>query len=1207
MSLSANAISFTPAPAANLDLSQLGRVAVVGDFAGVSLFQFEEQNENPLSTNGSQALLARMPNGVFAQVVETDASIQTMCAFTLKNGSVAGVVLGGNFTSLGDLQSTAIALFNPNTSEITPLSGLSGQVNAVLCDQDTGTVYVGGNFVGANSTNAIAWVENEGWKNLPFAGFNGPVTSITKASNGHIIFGGSFTGLGNTSAPSQPDEQVINLSSASLTSGSSTTAAGFSDPRNIVCKTDGVDGAGNTWLLQDQTPGFWQASFNFGFEPTKLRLYNTHLDGRGTKTWRFTALPINGIMNFTYIDPATGRNSSCTNECPLSDDTSIPFQDFHFVNTIGMDAFRVDISAFYGSGGGLNGIELFEDDIFAYAVNDFNEPTCAGLEFASTATATGPWSISPSLSSTSQYLTADLSAPITDSSASIVFSPDITESGQYSVNLYTPGCLQDNSCSSRGRFVISGQMTADPTKSTPLKETLFQTNNFDKYDQIYFGQIDASSGSFRPTITMTPLADQSLDRMTFVAQRVGLTRLSSTGGLVGLFEYDPTSSVVNASDFSSSTFNKLGSSFSTGSAVNALATTGDVTFVGGNFTSQTARNIIAVNSKEASTQSLDGGLNGEVLSMYLNGTKLFVGGRFTSTEDNTTEGLNNVAVYDSAKNTWSPLGSGVDGRVLRVVPLTMNITSTTPEVVLSLTGPFQELGAFDKNPAVAADGFAIWVPSQNNWLSNLDLPVERIEGILSSSILGLPGGDNLYAGSVSSSTIGANGAVTLGKTLGRLPAQIEGSSTEATELKKRATVPSSTLSGVVTGTFDLNNNRNLTILAGHFTATATNGSTIHNLLLIDGSDKNAVTGLGSEISEDSTFVAVAVQGDNLFAGGNVTGTVNGGQIHGLVSYNLASRKYNPQPPALSGGDETVSALAVRPKTSDIYVGGSFLSTGSLGCAGVCFFNTDSGQWNQPGQNLEGTVNTLMWASDSKLLAGGNLTINSTASSFLASYDANQQTWDSFPGADQLPGPVEVLTPASKDANNIWVAGTSSDGSVYVMKYDGSKWNSTGQTLLPGTKIRSLQMFSLTTDHDSSPLIDSDRVLIIAGSLILPDFGTASAAIFNGKTLEPYALTTSADNTAGSIAHMFSEQQNFFTSKGGNLPLVFVVLIGLGISLALMLLLVVAGLFLDRLRKKREGYVPAPTSMYDRGSGIQRIPPEELLGNVGRTRVGAPQV
>lgn len=80
-----------------------------------------------------------------------------------------------------------------------------------------------------------------------------------------------------------------------------------------------------------------------------------------------------------------------------------------------------------------------------------------------------------------------------------------------------------------------------------------------------------------------------------------------------------------------------------------------------------------------------------------------------------------------------------------------------------------------------------------------------------------------------------------------------------------------------------------------------------------------------------------------------------------------------------------------------------------------------------------------------------------------------------------------------------------------------------------------------------------------------------------------------------------------TEVGDHMPLVFVILIGLAIALALILLIVLAGIILDRLRKKREGYVPAPTSMYDRGSGIQRIPPRELLQSLGKGRPDAPHV
>lgn len=1184
---------------------------MAGDFSGISLYEFEGQNEQPFSTNGSEQLLARMPNGAISSVLTSDATIQTMCTFRMDNRDV--VLLGGNFTSIGAvgsgaMQSPAMALFDPVAGTVTPLPGLSGQVNALLCDEATNTVYAGGSFRGANSTNAIAWLGTESWANLPFAGFNGPVKSITKASNGNIIFGGSFTGLGNATSPTTRDGQVINLSTASISGVSSTSAQGFSDPKNIVCKTSGDDGAGNTWLLQDNTPGSWSAKFRFGFQPTKLRLYNTRQDGRGTKEWRFTALPINGIMNFTYTDPLTQANASCTNRCPLSNDPSTPFQEFHFVNVIGMNEFRIDISDFYGPGGGLNGIELFGDDIFSYAINDFNEPSCAGGEFPSTVTATGPWTASPSQSSTSEYLTARLAAPVTNSSASIVFTPDIRESGHYSVNLYTPGCLQDNTCLTRGRVQLTGQMTADPTRSEPINLDLYQTNNFDKYDQIYFGAVDASSGSFRPRVTMTPLAGQSLSEMTFVAQRIGFTLINSTGGLNGLYEYKP-GAVINASDFMSSGFNKLGASFKRGSVVHALATIEDTTYIAGNFSSSAVQNIVAVQGNQATVRSLGGGLNGDVDSLFANGNSLFVGGSFNGTKDNSVAGLNNVALYDTSKNSWNALGSGVNGQVSKIVGMTMNITSSEPELVVSVNGDFTQLLGFGDNRAVEVDGFAVWVPSQNNWLQNLALPVEQLQGLLSASILDFEGDSSLYAGSLRSSTLGATGVATAGNRLNRIPANIRPTKTSAgsgTLTKRDDSLEDGSLNGVVTGLFDTSNNRNVTILGGHFSATTSSGSTANNLVLIDGKNKDQVSGLPDGLSENSTFVALAIQNDVLFAGGKVSGIVNGANVNGLITYNLASRSFNTQPPILSGGNGTVSSIAVRQPTKDVYVGGSFRSAGSLDCPGVCFF-TAGAQWFQAGQNLDGNVDSLLWATDNILLAGGDLQVNNTVSTFLAVYDAGRQSWDSYPGASQLPGPVTSLALATSDGSQIWASGTSSSGSPYLAKFDGSNWQLTGESLGAGTKIRSLQIFSLTSSHDDTPLVDSEEALMLTGSIALAGFGTASAVLFDGKTFRPYALTANPGNTAGSISHVFTEENNFFSKGGKKLPLVFIVLIGLGISLALMLLIVVAGLFLDRLRKKREGYVPAPTSMYDRGSGIQRIPPRELFENLSKGRSGAPQV
>lgn len=1174
-------------------------MGIAGDFTGLSLYEFVGQNEDSFSTNGSEALLARLPNGVFTSVVEADASIESMCEFIV-GGASQGVILAGNFTSLSNQESTGIALFDPNTTAVTPLPGLRGSVNALLCDDET--VYVGGNFMGIdNSTNAVSYTTN-GFEALPFAGFNGPVSSITKAANGHIVFGGSFTGLGNTSTPSTPDEQVINLSTANISATNSNTTSGFSDPDNIVCKTSGQDGSGNTWLLADGTAGAWEADMSFGFRPTKLRLYNTHQDGRGTKTWRFTAKPINGIMNFTYIDPSSNQNLTCTSECPLTSNTSVTYQDFHFVNVIGMNGFRIDISDFYGSGGGLNGIELFQDDIFAYAVNDFNEPSCTNISTTSKSTATGPWTVSPSHDSNAEYLTASLSSPITNDSASVIFYPDIRESGYYTVNVYTPGCVGDNTCDTRGQVLLTGTMS---TRSNGTVTTsLFQTNNYDKYDPIYYGYVDATSDSFRPSVTLHPLSGQSLSQQTIVAQKVGFNIYNTTDGLNGLFEYTPGVTTYTSADFQSSTFDSLGMNFTDGNAVNALATSGDMVYIGGNFTSSSSTNVVAINSQSSTVQSLSNGLNGLVNCLFVNDNDLWAAGAFDSTQDGSVTSLGNVVVYDISAQSWSALGAGVDGPISSLVALTMNISSTTPEVVISLTGNFSNLNAFGNNSAVSADGFAVWVPSQNNWLVNLEFAVEYLNGRLATSVLNVTGSEALYAGSVVSEQLSAVGAARLSEegsdndlVLGGLSFGVQSDPSTST-----------TASGVVAGAFLDSDGLNITILAGHFSANASNGTTINNVAFIDGSD-NTLSGFASEsgVSTDSTFVAAALQGTTVFVGGNVSGTVDGAIIRGLVAYDLANNAFGTQPPPLAGDNGSVTAIAVRPDTGDVYVGGSFTSAGSLGCPGVCLYSTSSSQWNRPGNNLDGEARSMAWVTNKKLVAGGNFTVNSSTT-FLVSYTAGETTWDSFSGASQVPGPVDVVTQGSSDGTQIWVSGTASNGSLFLMKYDGSNWRSPGQIFGLGTEIRSLQIFSLHDGHGTNNFLDDKISLLLTGRIEIAGFGTTSAAIFNGTGLTPFVMTANSNNGPGTISRIFTQKSNFFSAEGtGGLPIYAVVLIGLAIALGLTLLIVVAGMAMERLRKKREGYVPAPTSTYDRGSGMQRIPPQELLESLSKGRPGPPHV
>lgn len=1200
----ASALPYTTVPSPNLDLSQLGRVALAGDYDSISIYEYVGQSENAFNANGSQGLLTRYPNGAFQTLDMTDANIQTMCPF-VQNGDLQGVVVGGNFTSLGGVQAQGIALWNPDSQEVTALPGLSGQVKALYCDNDSGTVYVGGSFMGGNSTNAMAWTT--GWTNLPFAGFNGPVHTISKNSAGNIVFGGSFSGLGNTTTPTEPDVQVINLSSGNISAEGSSSRDGFSDPSNVICSSSSSDGSGNAWLLQDGIPGHWQGDYAFGFNPTRLRLHNTEEDGRGTKTFYFENMNSGGILNMQYYD-ADGNNKSCSSNCPLAHNGSA--QDFHFEPPVGMSSFRINIVEWYGSGGGLAGIELTQDQIFSYAINDFNEPRCNGVEQVSSSSVSpenGTWDRMPNKDQTdSDFLSAFLlSSSQLGEETSVTFKPNLRQSGNYSVTVYTPGCLQDGSCPTRGQVNLTGTMTSE---DGPFSTTFFQTNNYDKFDQIYYGYVDADTEDFRPSVMLSPVANQSTP-LTVVASRVRFELINSTSGLNGLFEYDPDQAEVST-DFTKSSINTAGNKLNDHASVRAVATIDEELFVAGNFSGSGISNVMRVD--ENATALPGGGLNSEVQCMFQNGSTLYMGGNFSNTDEETVEGLNSIAVFDSADNSWSALGAGVDGPVYDIVPLALNVTSGVNETCLAITGGFTSVRAFGDNESFDTAGFAVWVPSRSNWLNNIADAAIAVEGSLSSHTYVDTFG-TLYGGSLSAQMRGLSGACELEGSdqlsLEGMGLQIQPTSSSSSNKEKRAldTASGSNATGVYGGLFYGEKDLNITILGGNFAAEASNGSTVENLIFINNTaSEQTITGI-SGIDSSSIFVAMDTVDTLLFAGGAVTGTAGDADVNGLVVVDLTTGDYaSSQPPALAGESVVVNAVATQPDSSTVFVGGNFDRAGGLTCRTLCYYDTEARQWNPPGSGLSGTINQMFWISNNDLVIAGNLTVGGNVTT-MATYHAKDESFETFEGAAGLPGPIMALGAADSSYKSWWAAGRNSDDNTgYLSKYDGGSWSAVSD-LGEGTSVRGLQVLAVSEDHDSSDLMPSDEVLMLSGNINTASAGNASVALFNGTDIVPFILSTKNDGTPGTIAQMFvSNPQGLLRSHGSNhLALGLVVLIGLAIALALIFILVVAGILLERLRRKREGYVPMST---DRGTGnLNRIPPNELLGGLEEKKGSPPRI
>ncbi|KAK6813737.1 hypothetical protein RU639_010306 [Aspergillus parasiticus] len=1185
----ASGLSFTPVAQPDLELSPLGRVALTGDFDAVSFYSYKEQSETASVNNGSQSILTPLPDGILTTLSTSDAYIRSMCPFTQKDGTYAGIFVGGNFTSLGGVETQGAALFDPETKKVTALPGLSGSVSAVLCDKDTNSVYVGGNFKYENTSNAVAWVGNEGWKSLVFGGFNGPVTSILK-SDDHVIFGGSFDGIGNSTS-SKKNEQIINLQNATISSDAVSSRSGYSDPRNIICQTSGEDGEGKTWLLEDNSPGFWRADMRFGYNPTKIRIYNTHFEGRGTKTFLLRRLPDNGIMNLTYTDPDTAKDVYCDQDCSLSNSTDEKYREFEFVNSVGMKGFQLEVQSWYGDGAGLNGIQLVQNDIFAYAINDFNEPTCADLKYPSKATQTGSWTTTESGQSQSDYLTAD----ITDSTASdtsVVFEPDVKQSGNYSVVVYTPGCTQDGTCGSRGVVNVTATLKSNSKSAEPIQMTIHQTNLNDKYDTLYTGHVDSSDGSFRPSVTLTPVAGQG--DVTIVASRVKFALIRASEGLDGelngLYDFDP-SAKTTSSNFTESAVNRAGLQLNEDATIRSLAIHDGVMYAGGNFSSSGIKNILSLKGETNATSLQQGGLNSEVSSMTVLDDILYVGGNFTDTSDRSNSDLKHVAAYSFGSKAWTALGGGVNGPVHKVTSLTLNVSTEINETTIGVTGDFDQLLAFDDNTLVNVTGFAIWVPSKKNWLQNLNVTQMAFAGQLSACTM--VDNTTVIAGTLSSAGIAAAGAAAL----------LHGGPLSIKPLFANANFTGETYTGI----YETKSNRNLTIVGGHFTTTGTDGSSVKNLALLDGK-AGTVKGLGTDIDNNSTFLALTAWKDKLYAGGNVSGTFEDYILNGFVVYDLENGTIaRKQPPRFTGNAATVNSIAARPDSDEIYFGGQFEKAGALPCPGVCFWDTTDQQWNRPGV-LSGNVLALKWISNKKLLAIGNLTVDGNSSA-IATYTPKKQTWESWTIASDLPGTVTAFTPASVDVSTFWLAGVSTNGSNYLANYDGSKFQYPGDLFDHGTTIRNLEVLSLTKDHSGVDVLHNDQVLLVTGQLVIPNFGNASAALFNGTELTPFMLSSNADGQPGSMAQLFYENDNPYSSEVGNHHSNgIVVLISFCCALGAVFLIVIAGVIFNKIQRRRQGYMPGPQAYgTDRPSSMARLPPEYLFSTLKSPNPGTPAI
>lgn len=1189
-----------PVALPKLNTDNFGEMGILGSYDGISRVEYGgQQNFTSFSAASVVDTGTNRPH-VIAQVNSTVLISLTQLAQTQQPGAISQCQLDNDLYVSDGLGLWTVDIAEGTVNSIS--TGLNGSIHTLFCDPDTNTVYVGGDMAGG----VAAWdSQNQRFDTPSFGGFrNGSVSGIAKFGDS-LVFAGSFHGIVNDKGTNHTHQRNVtditdldltglasNSSSLQLLSGltgsnSSQTlqeiakkvnqtinapqqisfqsaqieaeGTGEGDPKAIACP-------GSQWALTDNRQGTWRANFPYFFTPETVVVDN--LPGAdGTETFRFLAFPLNGIMNLTYVED--GETKHCDAFCPLPQGAS---RQFSFVNSIGMNSFQLDLLSHYGSHAGLAGVQMFHAERFTFAANTLNEGNgCAvNTTQATNSTADGEFD-SPALPGGMQatYLSSLISSQEQLDSTQVSFSPNASYSGNYTVRLFTPGCIQDNSCAQRGGVEVSVQSAPDDTNTM----TLFQTNNDDKYDTIFSGPINVTSG-FHPTVLLKPSAQGPIPR-SFVADRLQFTMTSVSnltqifgdsylnytllGGKNGsrivnvsevveirnIFEYSPGNFSQTNQTVGNTTLNRLGSQLQ--GNLDFIEGYGDSVYLGGDFVTPVGSNLLRVD----------------------NGTNLF---------PNST---------DANKTNTDPvtLLSTVDGKiVLGTSKGLFHVEGDALEQISGISSGVESLVSYTFN-----DTKNVWAATGANSSSQffnsstweqLDLPVSAY---LSAGASG--DAVTVYLGMLSMSQVQANGAVYLDSDLNLVPVQ---KTTNGTTNSKRHLLrrQSGGNSSSVTPSFT----------TGHYINESTlvlGGSELS--ILQDGVEVGPKTSIGKPAN--ITTLASSNSSNVLFIGGSFLSDLGDSQVTNIAFYDLDKNDYSSlQPPGLTGGN--VTRLEYRASSSTLIAAGSFNMAGSLMCSAFCLYDLSAARWNSPANSISGVVNYLEFLSNDVVLLGGNVSFDGQTAS-VAQYDFGTGAFTSIMDGNKTDFEAVQIVMTNDDLTNVYVVGKGTSGQT-LMHWNGTQW---GEVSIPGldssSYISSLQLLQTggkkkrDEGSNNAVTLDSDQLLMISGN-IKTDQGNFSSVLFDGKSVQPFLVTQSEDGQ-GSINGFFSQSSTSYSPihKKKKMRRGFVVLVALAVAVGVMFLIVGLGIIATCVRRRNSGYMLAPGRVNE-AEMTQSVPPQTLF-------------
>ncbi|KAF0276026.1 hypothetical protein FOG50_03110 [Hanseniaspora uvarum] len=1100
-------------------------------------------------------------------------------------------------------------------------------INAVHFLGDT--VYIGGNFTYDDHHAVISYnFTKKAISPLPFGGFgdSSVVNTISNLNNDTVLFAGKFDTLdeskylnktvyykyqnvtvtnetitSNHSISTNSTDQVQQLIPLNFATWKDNGDSTFKNLDSFMCPESG-DKSSN-WI-GDNTGANFEVDFLNSITPSKIRVFMT--DGSDSVS-QFRLMLLNGgYLNMTYYDPFETKLKSCDNNCPLYNNistsgtyylndniTSISFdtnfQDFYFSPNVPMDGLQFQTI----EGISLVGIQLMQSGFAVYANNTFNNPGCSYINSHSQATLHGSgWTSEVSTSSgNSSFMQAPVESSSERSSTSVIFSPQINVIGEYSLELYTPGCLSDNTCSARG--IVNVTLTYENENGeTQLKSQLiYQDNNEEKYDTIYSGYLYS-----KPSVEVRyyqPIVVGNSDSLVMVADRLGVTPFNIPNP-INYIEKNKTTNHTTNTTITKHTNVQL--------PINGLFEYSISNFTNNKLNDSMVVGNTSLNYYPQQTFVNNGIDDFSLFGSFYNHTLIVASGNLdgivllTLTENNQIESQNNLATGGNSTNALT-LSNGIQ---LLMGNFQLNGENLSTLYYDQSDGTFSSLGS-QLPQDMSVNNFNTIYENYDSYLFSFDNSVyfnwsstERFENssdfnlILKSSGFN-KNGDTIFFGSIFNS---------------KYSPYIEGSS------------------------YAINENMNLQALSlpNDKSSSNTNGFEYDQGVYINDSFTGYAINTGDDYSmifvpENSTYGSTKLAPFSfkdplknlLFNSNNGLLSFTAGKH--LYFYNLTQVETiaDVTMPSNATNYDVNSMLYFEKDNSMLFCGGMYFSTDGNQCNGTCLYGISEGSWyplefKSEKETIQGNVTKCLLQDEDLFYVSGNFTYEKKNYNFLSLNMTTGKIVHKF-GFDFEIGTVLDFT-VDKSLNSVYVSTEKHPEVIYYQNYSNeSKWSNV-------TYTENIQSYVILNSASNKRDLDSNLNVLAVGE-------SGKASVYNSDSWQPYFqlsqtdLSKQADNiffenkdnseslvskTETPLSNLLARIKHHQEKTHGVIKTGYVVLFGLAMSTVTISCIALAcSVLFYYTHMRKQNKLNASSLKLDKmfednleSKMIRNVPPEELM-------------